>query len=248
MKWNEKMTVRCADGIITTNTSIRDRLEPLYGLRGKPCEVVYNGPNANFETKDNPELVEQYKGKRVLLYVGEMAVLDCIESIIEAADVLVNTHQRKDCIFVLLGDGPERARLERLAVEKGLQHYTVFTGKVPHARVMEYLHVAEICLAPDQPNGLNEYLTLVKTLEYMKACRPFVAFDLKETRLIAADSALFSRDLPEYVQHILRLLDHPEEAQAMGRKGNRRIEAGFLWDHQVPQLLKLYKQVLCSGE
>jgi glycosyltransferase involved in cell wall biosynthesis len=59
---------------------------------------------------------------------------------------------------------------------------------------------------------------------------------------------IFDQDRPEYVQHILRLLDVPEEAQAMGRKGTRRIESGFLWDHQIPQLLRLYKQVLGSGD
>jgi glycosyltransferase involved in cell wall biosynthesis len=94
---------------------------------------------------------------------------------------------------------------------------------------------------------LNEYLTLIKSLEYMKAARPFVAFDLKETRFIAGESALLARDLPEYVQHILRLLDRPEEARTMGRQGQKRIEDGFLWEHQVPQLLKLYEQVIRSG-
>jgi glycosyltransferase involved in cell wall biosynthesis len=246
LNWNEKMTVRCADGIITTNASIRDRLDSLYGLHGKPCEVVYNGPSADFVAKENPELRRKYAGKRVLLYIGEMAVLDCVEVILNAAEAVVKEHGRKDCIFILLGDGPDLPRLKALAKERDLTGYVHFTGRVMHDEVMEHLGLAEICLVPDEPNGLNEFLTLIKCLEYMKASRPFVAFDLKETRFIAADSALFSRDISEYVQHILHLLDNRESAMAMGLAGLARVERGFLWSHQIPQLLTLYKQVLGS--
>jgi glycosyltransferase involved in cell wall biosynthesis len=246
LNWNEKMTVRCANGIITTNISIRDRLETLYGLRGKPCRVVYNGPSADFIAKENPELRKKYAGKRVLLYIGEMAGVDCVEVILNAAEAVVREHNRKDCVFILLGDGPDLPRLKVLAEQKDLGDFVEFTGRVSHEEVMHYLAVAEICLVPDEPNGLNEFLTLIKCLEYMKASRPFVAFDLKETRFIAADSALFARDLTEYVQHILHLLDNREQATAMGLAGLVRVEQGFLWSHQIPQLLKLYKQVLGS--
>jgi glycosyltransferase involved in cell wall biosynthesis len=248
LSWNEKMTVRCADGIITTNTSIRDRLDSLYGLRGKPCEVVYNGPSADFIAKENPELRRKYAGKRVLLYIGEMAGVDCVEVILNAAEAVAREHNRKDCVFILLGDGPDLPRLKALAEQKNLGDFVEFTGRVDHEAVMNYLASAEVCLVPDEPNGLNEFLTLIKCLEYMKASRPFVAFDLKETRFIAADSALFSRDISEYVQHILHLLDNREQAIAMGLAGLARVERGFLWSHQVPQLLNLYKQVLGSGD
>jgi glycosyltransferase involved in cell wall biosynthesis len=244
LNWNEKITVRCAEGIITTNISIRDRLETLYGLRGKPCEVVYNGPAVDFVAKESPELQKKYAGKRVLLYIGEMAGVDCVEVILNAAEAVVKKSGRSDCVFVLLGDGPDRPRLEHLAQERGLAGFVHFTGRVLHDEVMEYLGLAEICLVPDEPNGLNEFLTLIKCLEYMKAARPFVAFDLKETRFIARDSALFARDMAEYMAHILRFLDRTEEGRMMGEKGRSRVEEGFLWGHQVPQLVKLYEKVL----
>ncbi len=33
---------------------------------------------------------------------------------------------------------------------------------VDYQKVMEYLYIADVCIAPDLPNGLNEYLTLIK--------------------------------------------------------------------------------------
>jgi len=244
MNWNERMTVRCADGIITTNTSIRDRLESLYGLRSKPCEVVYNGPAAEFNALPDSELEERYAGKKVLLYVGEIALMDSVEVVLNVAQEIVQQPGRSDCVFVLLGDGPDRERLENLAHEKGLSEFVEFKGMVDHEAVMKYLHVATACLVPDEPNGLNEFLTLIKCLEYMKAAKPFVAFDLEETRFIAGQGALFANSLPEYVEKVLELLDHCEKAQEMGRMGQLRVEKEFLWEHQVPKLINLYKQTV----
>lgn len=246
LNWNEGMTVRCAHGIITTNISIRERLDRLYGLRGRPCEVIYNGPGAAFVPREDTALLARYAGRRVVLYIGEMAVLDCVEVVVETAESVVRRHNRADCVFVLLGDGPARRRMEALAVEKGLGGSVEFLGRVDHAAVMGHLAVAEVCLVPDRPNGLNELLTLIKSLEYMKAARPFVAFELRETRFAAGDGALYAGNAEDYVQHVLWLLDHPAEARAMGLEGRKRVEEGLLWEHQVPKLLNLYGQVHCS--
>lgn len=244
LNWNEHITVRCADGIITTNTSIRDRLDVLYGLGNKPCNVVYNGPAAEFVPKVNAHLHKQFFNNRVILYIGEMASVDCVEVIINAAEEIVVNRGHTECKFILLGDGPDRVRLEKITKHKNLSNYIEFTGMVSHDIVMNYLSVAEICLVPDKPNGLNEYLTLIKCLEYMKSAKAFVAFDLKETRFIAGEGALFASNFSEYIQHILFLLDNKNLARQIGEKGQRRVEDSFLWEHQEPQLLQIYYLLL----
>ena len=242
--WCERLTVKCSSAIITTNQSIKDRLEEMYGLGTRPCAIVYNGPNESFVPKVNPVLVEKYEGCKVILYIGEMAVVDSIDVLIDVAEELVLRKGRTECRFVLVGDGPERQRLMQLALEKGLVEYVEFAGFVSHDQVMEYLHVATIGVAPDRANGLNEYLTLIKTLEYLKAKKPFVAFDLKETRNIAADSALYAKDFTEYAEHVVRLLDHPAEAAEMGRRGEQRMVKDFLWKGQADKMVALYREVL----
>jgi len=244
LNWNEHMTVKCANGIITTNTSILSRLQSLYCLGNKPCEVVYNGPAADFIPKTNDSLIKKYSGKRVILYIGEMAKVDCIEIIVDTANEIVNNHNYKECVFVLLGDGSDRPRLESLANQSNLAENIEFTGLVSHELVMNYLSIAEICLVPDQPNGLNEFLTLIKSLEYMKASKPFVAMDLKETHFIAGDGALYAKDFSEYVEHVLYLLNHRDEANAIGKKGYNRVINGFLWEHQEPNLLRIYNALI----
>lgn len=248
LNWNEKMTACCADGIITTNYSIRDRLQSLYGYKQKPYEVVYNGPSQDFAPQDDPKLESEYSGMSIVLYVGEIAVMDSVEIVIDLARKYVLEEGRNDCKFILLGDGPDCSRLKAKTASLGLSEHVEFKGMVSHETVMKYLAIASVCLVPDEVNGLNEYLTLVKSLEYLKAGVPFVAFDLKETRSIAADNALFADDFEQYYQHVQHLLDNPDEAVKMGLIGKKRIESQFLWETQVPHLLNLYEDVLLGRQ
>ena len=242
--WCEKLTVKCSSAIITTNRSIKDRLETMWGIGSRPCAIVYNGPNESFLPKKNEQLVKKYAGKKIILYIGEMAVVDSIDVIIDVAEDLIQKKGRTDCHFILVGDGPERKRLEKLSKDKGLSKFVEFTGFVSHDQVMEYLYVATIGVAPDRKNGLNEFLTLIKTLEYLKAQIPFVAFDLQETKNIANDSALYAKDFDEYVHHVEWLLNHPDKATEMGKKGEQRMMQDFLWKSQADKMIALYKQIL----
>ncbi|OGU54012.1 MAG: hypothetical protein A3K31_14185 [Ignavibacteria bacterium RIFOXYA12_FULL_35_25] len=109
---------------------------------------------------------------------------------------------------------------------------------------MEYLSIADVCIAPDQPNGLNEYLTLIKVMEYMKAKKPFVSFDLKETRDLAKGSGLYADSLDDFIQKILKIIDDPQLAAKLGKEGKAIIENEYLWEHSEKKLLSLYTKLL----
>ncbi len=240
---NEKLTVKNADGIIVVNNSFKQRLIERYKIDKNLCEIVYNGPPEHFDAKPNEQLISKYQNYKVVLYIGLMAASDNINIIIEAAKKIVFEQNRKNIKFLLVGDGYARASLENLTKQYNLTEYVEFLGLVDYERVKEYLYIADVCVAPDTPNGLNEYLTLVKVLEYLKAGKAFVSFDLLETRVIANESGLYANDLNDYVEKILYLLDNPDIAEKMGQKGKERINRNFLWKHSEQHLLALYDKL-----
>jgi glycosyltransferase involved in cell wall biosynthesis len=241
---NEKLSVRIADAVIVVNNSFNERLKKLWGLESGKCLVVTNGPLKSFEPKENPALRKKYDGKKNILYVGLMTINDNIEVIIQTANRLINDLGRKECFFILLGDGDVRKKMEEMATNYHLNNYVEFTGIVSYEKVMEYLAIADVCIAPDQPNGLNEYLTLIKVLEYMKAKRPFVSFDLKETRDLTKGLGLYADNLDDFVQKILKIIDDPQLAAKLGEEGKTIIENEYLWEHSEMKLLSLYKKLL----
>jgi glycosyltransferase involved in cell wall biosynthesis len=242
--FNEKMTVKFADAIIAANTTFVKRLETKWNMSNKPHEVIFNGPETNFSSKLNTEIQKKFIGKRIALFVGLMSSDDNLEVIVEVANNLVYKQNIKDVMFILVGDGDSRAKIEKLTKSLNVYDYFHFTGLVTHEAVQEYLNIADVCLTPDLPNGLNENLTLIKVLEYMKAKKAFVGFDLAETKSLAQDSGIYSKDINEFADNLVHLLDNPNKATQMGEIGHKIIKDTYSWEHQEKKILSLYQKLL----
>jgi glycosyltransferase involved in cell wall biosynthesis len=136
--------------------------------------------------------------------------------------------------------------MQRLAVELGLAEDTEFTGRIPDEDVRRILSTADVGLAPDPKNPLNDVSTMNKILEYMAMSRPTVAYDLVEARVSAGEAALYAdaNDERSFAQQIDTLLDDPELRTRMGAAGRERIETGLSWDASTRELLRAYDRAL----
>ena len=107
------------------------------------------------------------------------------------ADVIVNTMDRRDISFTLMGAGDCHADLVAERDRLGLQDFVEMPGRVPDETVAEVLSTADVGLSPDPLNPLNDVSTMNKTMEYMSFGLPVVAFELAETRVSAQDAARY---------------------------------------------------------
>lgn len=244
MAWNEKLSIRIADAVIFANEAFKQRCFEKYGIKEKLNAIVMNGPLDSFAPKSDPTLKEKFRGKKVILYVGLMTVNDNIEVIVEVARRLIGDFERKDCVFVLLGGGDVEQEMRALANSFHLEDSVLFLGMVDQEKVMRYLGVADLCIASDRPNGLNEYLTLVKILEYMKAGKAFVSFKLAETMRMAGNAGLYAEDVDDFVAKIQLLLGNPDMASRLGDEGARRVDQFFRWQFFEKELLRVYASLL----
>ena len=72
---------------------------------------------------------------------------------IEAVATLISNGH--DLPLTIVGDGPERATLERLVVDRGLSKMVNFTGALAHAAVRDYLARADVMIFPAQGEGFG---------------------------------------------------------------------------------------------
>lgn len=89
-----------------------------------------------------------------------------------------------------------------------------------------------------------------KMFEYMSAGLPVVASDFPLWRQIisGAECGLLVDPLnPQAIANALRwILDHPCEAEIMGKKGREAVDKIYKWEHEAPQLISLYKRLLAT--
>ncbi|MGH2481868.1 MAG: glycosyltransferase, partial [Ktedonobacteraceae bacterium] len=143
---------------------------------------------------------------------------------------------------MLIGRGSSLHFLQNLACELKIDAYTNFTDLVPREEVPRYLAAIDIGLIPDPQNGVNEFSTMLKTMDYMAAGKPILAFDLAETRFTAQEAALYARpNLVEDFADKLEILLADEELRArMGHYGRRRVEEELGWEYTSKNLARAY--------
>lgn len=245
----EWCSYRTANLVIVTNSSqARIAIERGH-RRPNTVFVVRNGPDLERLKLVTPES-DLKKGRRYLLaYVGAIGVQDGVEYALYALHTLVHKSGRRDVSLVLMGSGDHLPRLQALTHELQLDEYINFTGWVSGRDLVRYLTVTDVGLSPDPRNTLNEYSTMIKTMEYMAMGKPVVAFDLAETRFSAQNAALFATPnvVEDFASNIEALLDNEELRLKLGANGRKRIEEELSWDHTKQNLLLAYEMLFPSS-
>jgi glycosyltransferase involved in cell wall biosynthesis len=246
----ERRTHRTAKHVISTNESYREVAMTRGGKSGHEVTVVRSGPDPQRLWR-GPAKPEMRRGRRYLAaYIGVMGPQDGVDIVIRAADVIVRELRRDDIAFTLIGSGDCFAELVALRDELGLAGHVEFTGRAPDELVADVLSTADVGLSPDPKNPLNDVSTMNKTMEYMAYELPVVAFDLRETRVSAAEAAVYAtpNDVREYAAAIVALMDDEPERNRLGKLGRLRVETELAWSHQERAYLDVYHRLLAERE
>jgi len=238
----EWCTHRSADHVIATNESYRQVAIGRGGKLPGDVTVVRTGPDASTLRRQAPD--PSMRGGRQLLaaYLGVMGPQDGVDIVVKAADIIVHSWGRDDIAFVLMGTGDCFDELVRLRDDLDLGDYVTFTGRASDELVTRVLSTADVGLSPDPKNPLNDVSTMNKTMEYMAFGLPTVAFDLHETRVSAADAAIYAEpnDIDLYAKAMVQLLDDPQLRASMGAIARARVEDELAWGHQRAAYVAIY--------
>lgn len=242
----ERLTYRAADIAIATNESYREVALRRGGMKPERVYVVRSAPDPAvlFPRPIDPGLK---RGKRFLIaYLGVMGGQEGLDLLLEALALVVQKRPPGEVGCTLMGGGPERARLMRRARQLGLESVTYFPGRVTDAELAATISSADVCVAPDPKNPMNDQSTMNKVLEYMAFARPVVMFDLTEGRRSAGGAALYARpnDPADFARQILALLESPDLREQLGQEGRQRIVSVLNWANEREQLLQAYAAAL----
>jgi glycosyltransferase involved in cell wall biosynthesis len=242
----EKQSYLAADLVISTNQSYRDIALERGGIADSRSAIVRNGVDIKrfYRTVPRPELRREFSYMAV--YLGIMGKQDGVDRIVQAAYHVVHTFGRRDVLFAMIGKGECWQQLQKLSEELGVTDVVQFLGHVSDETLIDYLSTADVCLAPDPPDRMNQLSTMTKIMEYMACQRPIVSFDLLETRRSAGDAAIYvAGDDPKgFAAAILDLLDDQPRREMMGKIGlDRSINLVGLGRSQKA-LLEAYARLL----
>jgi len=254
LRFLERRTHRTADHVISTNESYRQIAIERSGKDPADVTVVRTGPDPVKLRRGEPDEGQKRNHKYLAAYIGVMGPQDGVDVVVRAADVIVHDLVREDIAFTLIGKGDCFDELVALRDELKLEGHVEFTGRAPDELVKKVMSTADIGLSPDPMNPLNDVSTMNKTMEYMAFQLPVVAFDLRETRVSAADAAVYvkptgdaAQDVRDYAQAIVDLVDDQALRTRMGQLGRARVEEELAWPYQEKAYLGVYNRLAPIG-
>lgn len=217
-----------------------------FGVNPDCVTVIYNGIEPQ---RFSPR---QYLGpsKRRLLarapvlgYFGALSCQKGLDSLIEALPLVLNFYPAVKLLIV--GEGPDRSRLEWATQELGLQDVVTFESWVDDvSRIMSDF---DILVLPSKSEGMPWAV-----LEAMASAKPVIATavgGIPEAVVDGETGILLSNSKPETIARaVLSMLDSPERTLQMGYAGRRRIEDRFTTSIEMRKIEALYDSLTEGGE
>jgi glycosyltransferase involved in cell wall biosynthesis len=232
-RFAERALARRAQRVIAITEALRRFTVEEVSLPPGKVTVVHYGLDALPEPWGPGADLELPAGARVLLCVARLVRQKGVDV---AAAALPRIRERHpDAVLVVLGEGPERARLGA----EGL----FLPGRV--GDVAAWYERAELLIHPVRWEGFGLAL-----LEAMLAAKPVVASRVSSVPEIVADGdtgLLVPPDHPEALAAaVTALLDDPERAAAYGRAGRERARREFSVERMAERTSAVYAEAVSS--
>jgi phosphatidylinositol alpha-1,6-mannosyltransferase len=149
--------------------------------------------------------------------------------------------------YVIVGDGEERERLERLSADLRLDRCVQFVGVVPASDLPAYYAAADVFVHPNRIDAGDIEGFGIVFLEAAAAGLPVVAGDsggVPEAVLRDVTGVLVSgTDVSELHDAVTGLIASPERRRVMGAAGRARVVSEFSWERAAARVREIHARV-----
>ena len=179
----------------------------------------------------------------VFVYVGRLVALKCVDVLIEA---MARSEELRKHKLWLIGDGPDREKLEALSERLGVTDVVEFHGQQPHERVGELLRSSDVFAFP----SIRELGGGV-VVEAMATGLPCMVVDyggpgwlVREGRGVKLPLVHRDKLLDRCEQEMIALANDPEKRRAFGAAGADYAHRLMSWDAKARKMVEIYEWVL----
>jgi teichuronic acid biosynthesis glycosyltransferase TuaC len=168
------------------------------------------------------------------------------EDVIRALWVLRDRHP--GARYRVVGDGPERPALERLAAELGVDDRIEWRGQLPHAQALDVAREADLYVMPSVDEAFG-----VAYVEAMAAGMPAVAAlgEPGPQEIAAAGDGIVlvpPGDVSALARALDDLLSDPGRRRTLGAAARRTVAESFTWERCGRQTVRAYTGVVHGGQ
>jgi 1,2-diacylglycerol 3-alpha-glucosyltransferase len=229
-----KLFLRYADAIIAVSSAVEKDSKV---MTEKPIYRIFNGINSG-EIATKVPFPFDTEGKIIVITVARMTKKKGVQNILYIASDLLKKY--KNLIFVMVGEGPLKRRLEKMVKEQGLSENFYFTGNVSRDKVFGYLEQADIFALPSMDEAFG-----ISILEAISRNVPVLAMNHSGVSDILENgvSGYLANNLTEFESYLRILIENPSLRTSLAEKASQKLP-NFDWDRIYEQTNQVYSKVI----
>jgi glycosyltransferase involved in cell wall biosynthesis len=249
---NRDLETRCmlaADLVVTLGEAMREEIV----ARGVPAAKVLIVPNAVSQEflrplPDASGLRQELgigPGEYVAGVVSTLSPYEGIGTLLEAISIVRGRGVPARALIV--GDGPERAALQRHAAACGLAQAAIFTGRVPAAKVREFHALLDIFVVPRTPDRVCQLVTPLKPVEAMASGLCVITSEVKALSEIIKHEVTGTLTVPQDPVSLADRLEYlfysPDIRRKLGDNAREWVARDRTWAHNAARYQDAYARL-----
>ncbi|EQB63735.1 MAG: Glycosyl transferase group 1 [candidate division Zixibacteria bacterium RBG-1] len=233
-----KWSIKSSDKIIAIS---QDTYKAVVDLYNREVEIIPYGVSLSEKDWSREKSLAK---PRSILFVGRLVERKGARYLIEAFGRIVKDTQAQ---LVIVGQGPEKEKLQKLAKEKNLDDKIIFAGFVDDESLKNYYQNCSVFVLPaiTDEKGDTEGLgvVLIEALSYKK---PVVASNVGGITDIVIDKKtgilVPEKNSDELAMALKKILADTNLAKRLGEEGYKYVQEKFGWDRIIKQLKDVYEK------
>lgn len=224
-----------------------------FGYEGD-VKLIPNGVSFEFFSRklsdSDEELLRSERnisnGERIIINASRLVEKNGVDDTIKALEYL-----SEDIKLLVMGDGPDKDKLQKLVLSKNLQERVCFFGKYTHEQLVQHLQIADIFVRPSFSEGMGNVF-----LESMAAGVPIVAtevggipdflIDPKSKMGKVTPTGLFAevKNPKSISEKIMQLLNDSELSKILSSNAKQLVKERYDWDRVASMQANVFKELL----
>ena len=239
-----QLGMRLARQVTVLSHFTADRVTKAQGVDSKRVVVLPPALDPDFLAEKEPLPKKFPPAGHILLTVSRLAASEGykgVDMVIQALPKLLKVVP--DAYYIVIGDGDDRQRLEKLAKDLGVDRQVYFAGIKEAEELRNYYQSCDVFVMPSKGEGFG-----VVFLEAMAFGKPVIGGNHGGTPDVIVDGEtgflVEYGDVDSLVERLISLLRDADLRQKMGQAARQRVMENYTFEHFQQRL----KQLLIGGK
>ena len=182
---------------------------------------------------------------KVILFIGTLFDFSGLDALIPRfAEVIKQIPQAK---LLIVGDGPQRPKLEGIIADLGLQKQVIITGFQPYETMPQYINLAALCINTFLTTEATRDIFPGKIVQYLACGKAVIATSLPGMIAVIPgeqQGVVYTNNTDDMVREMVSLLKSTERRQKLERNGLNYVMQVHSYDKIARQLEASLEEVI----